>query len=251
MNKQQIKFRFDAASASYDNVAVIQMECGKVLTSSLLELLPTFQPVSILDLGTGTGYIAELLLPIFPKASYILNDIAPNMLNEAKKKFSSNDNISFDLSDFEINSLSYHDLIVSNMALQWVDDLENTITKLYNHSKILAFSCLLDGTFKEWHNIIVNRGLASPIKKYPSIIEIEKIFLSLPGSTYHIKVKTFTINFQNAKSFMLYLKKLGASKGQTNFTTKQVIDIITNCTDFFEITYNVLFVIISKKMPIK
>lgn len=45
-------------------------------------------PDRILDLGTGTGLLSYFWYRHFPKAEYVLVDIADEMLNIAKKRFS-------------------------------------------------------------------------------------------------------------------------------------------------------------------
>ncbi len=86
LNKNLIQKNFSRASSSYDNVAFIQRKCAAKLVSDLKKCFPNFYPCSILDLGTGTGYIPEILFDSFPKSRFVLNDISPYMLAQVRKK---------------------------------------------------------------------------------------------------------------------------------------------------------------------
>jgi malonyl-CoA O-methyltransferase len=159
MQTNIIKHNFNKASLSYDAAATVQYNAAKHLVFNLIKNCSEFNPSSILDLGTGTGYIPELLLNYFPKSQYILNDISENMLNKTKQKLNNYTNIQFNLNDMETTDFGFNQLIISNMALQWVKNLNNLLIKLFNNSNILAFSCLLNQNFDEWNYILKNLNL--------------------------------------------------------------------------------------------
>ena len=81
-----IQNNFNKASTSYDFVATIQKQAALFLVEKVLES-KIKRPKTILDLGTGTGYITEFLLKSFPNSAYLLNDIADKMLEVCKSKF--------------------------------------------------------------------------------------------------------------------------------------------------------------------
>lgn len=166
--KKNIQTRFNKATHSYDKVSYIQKTSAEFLAEQLHAIDPEFKPKTILDVGTGTGYMPEILLPVFPSAYYTLNDITPNMITFVQNKFREYKNIAFCMGDMENVFFRSHDLILSNLALQWSHHLENMLNKLYRKSKILAFSCLLEGTFKEWNAIFNHAGLPSPVRQYPT-----------------------------------------------------------------------------------
>ena len=70
-----------------------------------------------------------------------------------------------------------YECVISNFALQWVDDLECALKFLCSKSaEVFAFSTLVDGTFKEWE-ILLNKYQPMHLLKYP---QADKQF-SLPG----------------------------------------------------------------------
>jgi malonyl-CoA O-methyltransferase len=245
VNKLKIQQRFDAASASYEEVASVQKNCAGILSAMLVQCLSDFCPSSILDLGTGTGYVPEFLMQKFNTSFYTLNDISPKMIERVQKKFADYPQVSFLFGDMEDIDLGYHDVIVSNLALQWVHHLEGTLEKLYSSSRVLAFSCLLDGTFMEWENILHKMHVSSPLKKYPSAEMLELFLSSLKPDIFSFETRKFHVKFSNARGFMRYLQNLGASSGIRKLPLHCLKSIITMDMEF-EVTYEVFFGIVGR-----
>jgi len=243
--KVYIQRNFNSASASYDAVASIQKKCATQLVGCLKKHFPTCHPDTILDLGTGTGYIPEILLYAFPESKFTLNDLSFNMLDKAKKKLPSK-RVSYILGDMEVQDFDFHDLIISNLALQWVDDLYRTIRKFYEKSGFFAFSCLLDGTFSEWSKIFIDASLTTPIHRYPSRPALEHYIGSLEPSKYFCDVCAFDVVFSSAADFMRYLKALGANYSHQHITIADLKRIINMYRDKIKVTYKVFFCILSR-----
>jgi len=209
---KQIQTRFNKASKSYDDVACVQKDAAGFLVDKLLEN-QKFIPRTILDVGTGTGYIPELLLEKFPKSSFYLNDIAGEMLEVCKAKFVKDKNIYYLPGDMLQLDTDLYDCVISNLALQWSPDLQYAVNFLHSKSSnIFAFSTLLDGTFSEWHNII-NRYQSTQILDYPKAEELISVCnkLTRNGQDFEYWLMDCPLSFKNSVSFMGYLKSLGAS----------------------------------------
>ncbi len=249
INPKIIQANFSRASASYDEVASIQKRAAKELVEALQQLMPSFSPKSILDLGTGTGYVTEYLLPIFPRSHYTLNDLSPAMLEVAKSKISRlnhPEQFSFVLGNMEDTNFDFHSLIISNFAMQWLNNMQAVLTKLYNHSDVLAFSCLLDGTFHEWSSIYSALGLKSPALAYPAQEELETFLLSLNPAKYNFFTKEYSVNFTSIKDFVKYLNKLGANASKHSLKFKDLKQLFINEANLqvSTITYKVFFAIV-------
>ncbi|MDD9331548.1 MAG: malonyl-ACP O-methyltransferase BioC [Wolbachia sp.] len=245
LQKEYIQNSFSRASSSYDSVASIQKECATKLVSYLKNYFPKFYPHSILDLGTGTGYIPEILFCSFPGSKFTLNDISPNMLAKAKKKLISK-KVEFILGDMEVQDFCFHDLIISNLALQWVNDLDKIIKKSYENSGIFAFSCLLDGTFSEWSKIFIESSLPVPTHQYPSRQELESHLFSLNPSRYFCDSQELKLEFSSSSNFMRYLRDLGANYSNQTILSTDLKKIIKTYTGKINITYKVFFGVLSK-----
>lgn len=244
--KKAIQVQFNLASRSYDSVAYIQKKSAQLLVTYLQKVASGFYPKTILDLGTGTGYVSEMLLPFYSHSIFMLNDIAPGMINKAKEKFSHYCTFNFCVNDMEYSEFDNYDLIISNFSFQWLNQLEQTLQKFYSQSKLFAFSCLLDGTFKEWEQILKNYALPTPLHNYPTEQKLNKFLLMLGNHTQFFKVKKFRLSFDNPRIFMDYLKKLGATATTNHLPLQKIKNLIAAHNHNFSVTYNVFFGIIKR-----
>jgi len=238
MQRSQILLQsyFNQASETYDQVADVQKSCAQILVG----MLPDVTPESILDLGAGTGYVVQCLAPHFPQARYSLNDLAPNMLAKA----SVNVKTRLILGDMELLDFPPHDLIISNLALQWVHDLPRLLPKLWGKSKVLAFSCLLEGSFASWRALFQNLALPIPTHDYPSREVMENLLRSLHPQV-HIQTQDFTLTFPNARAVMRYLQQLGAAQPRRQIATPDLKKLLLTHQSPIHLTYKVFFAVLA------
>ena len=85
-----MKQAFDAAAPGYDGLRRQLIPCFEDFYGAVVDVLP-FPPGAaprILDLGAGTGLLAELLLDRWPRARLVLVDLSADMLDRARARFS-------------------------------------------------------------------------------------------------------------------------------------------------------------------
>lgn len=246
LEKRHIQGNFSRASSSYDNVAFVQKECAAKLVNLLKSCFPEFHPQSILDLGTGTGYIPEILFSSFPQSKFTLNDISSSMLAKTKEKLAVYKEIALILGDMETLDFGLHDLIVSNLALQWVYNLKKMIKKSYDSSNVFVFSCLLDGTFNEWSRIFTKSLLPTPTHQYPSKQELESYLLHLKPKRYFSDSQEFTLCFPSASEFIRYLKNLGANLSSQTIPLSDLRKVVQTYIGKIHVTYKVFFGVLSR-----
>lgn len=129
IDKHGVRASFERAAADYDRVAVLQREVG----DRLLERLDLLRivPERILDLGTGTGYIAGALTRRYGGAHVVALDIAPAMLLQARRRSGWWRRPRFVCGDIERLPFADRsvDLLLSNLTLQWCNALEPTFAE--------------------------------------------------------------------------------------------------------------------------
>lgn len=143
---------FQRAAATYDAAAVLQQEVGR----RLLERLDVIriEPTRILDVGAGTGEASGALLRRYPRAQVLALDLAPAMLQRARRRgrlWRRPLCISADAEALPLLPASV-DLIVSNLALPWVTDLDRTFASFIRTLRpggLLLFSSFGPDTLKE------------------------------------------------------------------------------------------------------
>ncbi len=243
-----ILMHFNKRASSYDAVAHVQ----KASANHLVELIPddiALKAQKILDVGAGTGFVTEALSRRSPNAHFTLNDIAPQMLVVAREKLCHLSSVSLYEGDGETAQFpqSPYDLIASNLTVQWFQDWRKGLQNLESQAHALAFSTLMEGTFREWQALHDVRSLASGLHCYPSFETLRNYVQSLDHTTAIIDHKTYAISFQNPRDFVRYLKTLGANMPCPTYrpsTLRQVISLQTP----LEISYEVFYGVICKKM---
>lgn len=152
LDKADARRAFERAADSYDAAAVLQQEVGR----RLLERLDAvrLQPTTVLDVGSGTGDMAAALLKRYPKAQVLALDVSPAMLRHARRRGRlwrrplciGGDAEALPLQPGSVN------MIVSNLALPWVEDLDKTFAgfaRVLQPGGLLLFSSLGPDTLKE------------------------------------------------------------------------------------------------------
>lgn len=115
--KEAIIKGFSGSAHTYDSYAELQKEMSDVLFAMTDSEYP-----DILDVGCGTGYLAEKLAEKYPNSKIVGIDLAPGMIKHAaaKNKYK---NLSYQTADAEnlpFKDLSFN-LVVSCASLQWMD----------------------------------------------------------------------------------------------------------------------------------
>ncbi|MEH2350350.1 MAG: methyltransferase domain-containing protein [Nostoc sp.] len=133
-----IQEAFNSAAGDYDNLRRILIPCFDDFYKTAVEIMPGdwTAPLKVLDLGAGTGLYSGMVQSVFPNAEFTLLDLAPEMLEKAKFRFSKmgkspkiliGDYIETDLGD------SY-DLIISALSIHHLSDFDKELLyqRIYN-----------------------------------------------------------------------------------------------------------------------
>ncbi len=124
VDKRLLRESFDRAAPYYEDAAILQRE----VAGRLLERLDfiRIQPRRIADLGAGTGFCIRDLIARYGDSEVIALDLAPAMLREARERrvFPGGQD-RYVCGDLEALPLadSCVDLVVTNLTLQWCNDL--------------------------------------------------------------------------------------------------------------------------------
>ncbi len=136
-----VRNAFDRASATYEAAAVLQSRVG----DELLERLDffRFEPGLVVDLGAGTGRVTSELKRRYRRATVIALDIAPGMLHQARRHlglFRRFERVCGDARRLPFPDASI-DIAVSNLMLQWCDDLDVVLAEVRRVLKPEGFFC--------------------------------------------------------------------------------------------------------------
>ena len=134
MNAQQLNLlqrAFDSNARHYDEERRKLIPCfddfyGTVLRS--VALMPAPGPSKILDLGSGTGLLARMLVEVYPDADYTLCDPSEEMLVRARERFPVKSRLSTVACDYSQEGFEtklpheQYDLIVSGLSIHHLED---------------------------------------------------------------------------------------------------------------------------------
>lgn len=130
LDPRRVAASFGAASATYDAAAWLQSTVREEMLARLT-LLPA-PPRAVLDLGAGTGLAALAMKGRYPRAAVTAADIAPAMVQAAKRhsRFWRRIHcVEADARTLPFESGSF-DLVFSNLMLQWLQPPDAALAEM-------------------------------------------------------------------------------------------------------------------------
>lgn len=117
---------FDRSAAIYDRTRRQLVPCFDAFYGSVPALVerPADAELAVLDLGAGTGLLAQQIAHAFPRARFLLVDVAEQMLEVARQRFASEPEGRFryaigDLVSFPLPPRQ--DVVISGLAIHHLD----------------------------------------------------------------------------------------------------------------------------------
>jgi len=217
IDKQLMRRAFEKAAATYDEVAVLQQEIGDRLIERLG--IMKYKPTRILDVGAGTGICARALAKYYPRAHVYTLDIAHSMLQRARQRMSwwqkwrgRHSYITADAESLPLADASV-DMIFSNLAVQWVDDLENLFSefrRVLAPGGMLIFTTFGPDTLKELRASWRKVDSASHVNEFQDMHNIGDLLLHTRFAEPIMDMEYLTLTYKDVFGLMRDLKQLGA-----------------------------------------
>lgn len=198
-------------AGQYDRHAAVQRAVADGLAAHIRALgLPA--DARVLEIGCGTGFVGEGLIGRLPLAHYTMTDIAPGMLDRARRRFAGADKVEFALMDGAAPDRDGpFDLICSSLAMQWLPDLGAAVMRLRGlltaHGR-LVFTTLAAGSFAEWRAAYGADEPGTP--DYPSPDALRALGLD-------VSVETIAHDYADAPDFLRALKAIGAGTPRPDY----------------------------------
>lgn len=220
LDKKYLRHAFERAASSYDQAAVLQREIGNRMLSRLEYI--KYQPNVILDAGSGTGYGSRQLAKRYPKSRLIAVDIAWAMLSHARPNTTwwqrllplrqRADYVCADIEQLPIKNESV-DMIWSNLALQWCNNLEHTFAGMHRILRtdgLLMFSIFGPDTLKELRQSFAQVDAFNHVNRFIDMHDIGDLLVHNGFSTPVMDMEYITLTYPDAVSVMRDLKAIGA-----------------------------------------
>jgi malonyl-CoA O-methyltransferase len=213
LDSRAVRRSFDAASADYDDAAVLQKEVRTRLLSRL-EFVK-LEPAVVLDLGAGTGHASRALKDRYPKARVIALDLAHGMLVEAKRRIGwlrRFDRVCADAGRLPLRDRSV-DLVVSNLMLQWCDPPDRVLAEVKRVLKpggLFTFASLGPDTLRELRVAWSKVDDRPHVHRFIDMHDLGDALVRARLAEPVLDVEHFTLTYQDVRSLMRELKAIGA-----------------------------------------
>ncbi len=221
---------FERAANSYDKAAVLQREIGGRLESRLDYV--KLEPNTVLDLGCGTGYISEKLMQRYTKAHIFATDIALNMLYKTAEKggwFRKPHILCSEAECLPFADDSF-DLVMSNLMLQWCDDLPHVfmgVNRILKPDSLFSFTSFGPDTLRElresWQ-CVDNHPHTNP---FADMHDVGDALMQAGFQQPVLDMEMITVHYSSLRALMMDLKNIGASNAtlarQRGLTGKQTL----------------------------
>tara|TARA_B100000700_G_C15043828_1_gene856785 strand:+ start:2569 stop:3321 length:753 start_codon:yes stop_codon:yes gene_type:complete len=245
--KKRIIKNFDSAAKSYNQHAEIQK-----FFAIKLAMICTKKEIKHgkwIDLGAGTGILADTLEDIYPTQKVERLDSSKRMLllnkNQSSKFY-------WDLNKGLPNCIRNYSLITSNFSLQWLSHPSQRLKEWFealSSGGILAASIPIKGSFPEWEK-------ASEISNTPytaiNLPESKKLIKAFNSSNIiHNEIYRYKQKSENPLLILKNISKVGAhSSMKKKMTISQLKNLkqswFYNKQNIRELTWEIQILIIKK-----
>lgn len=214
LDKSKIAKSFSRSAKSYDQVAVLQQTVGERLVNHL-ELIK-LKPEKILDLGSGTGAVTQLLEKKFSEAKIVSADIAYGMLKHARSKKSWLGQQEFVCADAEHLPFpdNHFDFIFSNFVLHWCHDFKQAfreISRVLKPEGLFLFSTLGPDTLSELRMSWAQVDDKPHVHLFIDMHDIGDCLIHAGLADPVLDVEYFTLLYPDIFQLMRELKQLGVT----------------------------------------
>jgi len=213
IDKGSARRSFEQAAPGYDRVAVLQRE----IADRMLERLDyvRLEPRLVLDLGAGTGYATEGLQKRYRKARVLALDFALGMLQQARRRGSWLKRPRCVCADVEALPLADAsvDLVFSNVALQWCNDIEQTFGECLRVLKpggLLMFTTFGTDTLRELRESWAATDGYSHVSPFLDMHDVGDALMQARFADPVIDAERLTVTYSQVRDLMRDLKGLGA-----------------------------------------
>lgn len=223
--KLRVASAFAKSALCYDGVADLQRQVGSKLIQMLDENIGSSylnEQSNVLDLGSGTGYFSEIISEKWP-VDLLSLDIAMGMLTYARDNRFLGGEKTFVCADAEKLPLQKNkfELVFSNFALQWCDDLESVFIQINEALKpggYFVFSLPVEGTLSElkssWQTVDSYRHV-NEFYDFKTIQGISENVFQHTGIK-NLYCQDHIVYYPQVRSLMKALKALGANQVKTS-----------------------------------
>jgi len=230
VDPRAVRRGFARAAATYDAAAVLQREIGGRMAQRLDYV--RISPATILDAGCGTGEAAGELAARYPGATILGVDIALPMVDAACRRIRAQQSLlqrllapltpgraaaprfaCADLNALPLPAASV-DLVWSNLALQWVNDLPRALAEFARALRVgglLSFTTFGPDTLREVRDAFAGIDDATHTSRFVDMHDIGDLLVQAGFADPVMDMEILTMTFASPQALLADLKAIGAT----------------------------------------
>lgn len=235
-SREHIQHHFDHAAATYDDAAILQKQVATHLDERL-ELVQV-EPKTILDIGAGTGILTAKMRQRYPHSKLIAVDLSTQMLTKAQQNlaqqfppslwqktqrmFGSQAN-AIEFIHADANNVPLEDgcadMIVTNLMLQWCDDLDTVFKefrRLLKPEGLLMMTTFGPDTLKELRQAWAQVDEQQHVNTFIDMHDIGDALIRNGFGQPVMDVEHFTLTYDKPIGVLKDLKAIGATSAHKN-----------------------------------
>jgi malonyl-CoA O-methyltransferase len=230
VDPQAVRRGFARAAATYDAAAALQREVSSRMGERLDYV--KLAPAAILDAGCGTGEAVGELGIRYPGARVLALDIALPMVAAARRRshagrsalrrllrsFASRSALEPMFVCADVNALPLRgvafDLVWSNLALQWVNDLPRALAEFRRVLKVgglLSFTTFGPDTLREVRSAFAGLDGRTHTSRFIDMHDIGDMLLHAGFADPVMDMEYVTLTFATPDAMLAELKAIGAA----------------------------------------
>jgi malonyl-CoA O-methyltransferase len=240
----KIRQSFSDAAMQYDVLTGLHKEIGRELLAKAaggsLKVAETESVDAVLDVGMGTGWFTGRLKNYFPDSCVVGLDAADGMIEAARGRPEDFHVVQADAGRLPFHAGSF-ELVVSNLAYQWVSDLSRAFTECHRVLKDDGkFYVTMFGyrTFAELFEALAKtredgNGLA--IVRIAGKEEIAAALNKAGFRDTRVEEETIRAHFQDMLALVKWIKDIGANALVSNMFVGR--DWLTKANAYYSRTF--------------
>jgi malonyl-CoA O-methyltransferase len=230
VDPQAVRRGFARAAATYDAAAALQREVSSRMGARLDYV--KLAPAAILDAGCGTGEAVGELGIRYPGARVLALDIALPMVAAARRRshagrsalrrllrsFASRSALEPMFVCADVNALPLRgvafDLVWSNLALQWVNDLPRALAEFRRVLKVgglLSFTTFGPDTLREVRSAFAGLDGRTHTSRFIDMHDIGDMLIHAGFADPVMDMEYVTLTFATPDAMLAELKAIGAT----------------------------------------
>jgi malonyl-CoA O-methyltransferase len=205
----KVRKAFSDAAMNYEMLSSLHKEIGRELVRKVMHQ----DAARVLDVGTGTGYLANKAKFYFPESLVVGVDLADGMVLEANKLKEGIQIVQADACALPFKKGAF-DLVISNLAYQWVADLPHAFGVAHQALSDRGRMCAtLFGrrTLEELFECVNAVSPGKPVNRLPDMDKVRSA-LELAGfKNIAIDYELIKVQFADVFDLLKWTKSIGAN----------------------------------------